>query len=152
MHAPRDMKNFKAVTYEELAKSNGYIYHLLNKDGKIVYVGSTTKIFTRLESHVREATKIFHLAKYWEVNRDDMLEIELEQIMHYNPIYNVTLPINNKYITFDKAKKTNSILKGKSIKIRKIMQNREWEFKRGCLEKEQWIEICQILNGETKHE
>lgn len=137
--------NFKEVFYLDFAEPRGYIYHLLNEEDRIVYVGQTISIFTCIEKHVREAEKIFYKIRYWEVPREKMTEIVVEHIVFFNPLYNVSLPANEKYCSYEKAKTIYRNLKGKWTKIRRIINQKEWELQRGCLLFFEWEAISKIL-------
>jgi len=122
----------------------GYIYHLLDENDRIVYVGQTSYIYARYASHLK-SEKCFKKIRFWEVPKEKMTEIEVEQIILHNPKYNFNLPVNDKWYSLEKFLKIDRIVKGKARKIGKILLQKDWEYTWGCLELFQWQEIAKIL-------
>ena len=79
-----------------------YIYHHLNKDNTIIYVGKTRKIIDRQSQHLSNASHISNehrsdisKIKFMKLNsRIDMDILELHYINKYKPIYNSQDKIN----------------------------------------------------------
>jgi hypothetical protein len=66
--------------------NNFYVY-CLYQDSKIVYVGSTTNLDSRLLSHSRQKT--FNKVKFCHVHSQEaMLDLEQYYISRYKPVYN----------------------------------------------------------------
>lgn len=105
-----------------LPKQNtGYIYKLLNEQGKVVYIGSTKNILQRISSHLF-SDKIFSAVQFLECPLEEMEIWETEMILDINPKYNNTIPANDKYKHYESYKKLNPLVKGKLIKLKKALK------------------------------
>lgn len=127
-----------------LSLGSGYVYHLLDEEDNVVYVGSTINIYQRYASHL-QSDKYFLKIRFWEVSKRDMFNIEAEHIIKLYPKYNSNLPNNDVWFSFEKYKKQDPFLKGKKSKANKIMRQKGWNYEFGCLKLEWWKEISKIL-------
>jgi len=81
------------------------IYFLI-KDGIIVYVGQSKKVFSRIEAHREDPKKDFDAACYFECKENELDIFERVLIQAFWPKYNTTY--NPAYVPFNyrKPKKT----------------------------------------------
>lgn len=69
--------------------SGCFVYYLY-RGVDIVYVGSTSSLYTRVSSHLN--TKDFDSYSFFEVNEDERFDIEAREILKYLPVMNKSLP------------------------------------------------------------
>ena len=96
-------------------KNTFVVYFLLKKE-KVVYIGSSENFLVRLGSHLKD--KDFDSYHFVELrNKEEMLRVEAENIIYYNPLYNKGLPESFVTLTYLK----NYLLKkGYRIDLRQI--------------------------------
>ena len=91
--------NKLSSVYDRVGKTTPVIYFLLN-NGKIVYVGSSKKVKTRVKTHISRGLKVFDDFIIEETNDEEMKQKEKEYIEKhkpkYNKIYNEDSTINQK--------------------------------------------------------
>lgn len=71
-------------------KSGYYIYFLFD-DSEIVYVGQTSALLSRIQTHL-DLNKIFSYISIIEAQRKELTELEQFYIYAFNPKYNATKP------------------------------------------------------------
>lgn len=83
-----------------------YVVYFLNSSDDIVYVGKKTGTMHDVELYVIErAEKYFSIAYYVEIiEYDDLDDALAERILAFEPIFNKTLPTNNRFISINQAK------------------------------------------------
>lgn len=81
------------------------IYFLI-KDGVIVYIGQSKKVFSRIESHKDDSKKEFDSACYFECKEEELDTFEKVLIQAFWPKYNTTY--NPAYIPFQYRKPKKS--------------------------------------------
>ena len=104
-----------------LLKTRGIYFLIKNKE--IVYIGSSDYIQQRIIAHNKKEKinfDYFSIKKYIMVTDEKLRLIEAEYILNYKPIYNKTIPKNNKYIPISKIKKQLGITKPKTKKLLKF--------------------------------
>lgn len=84
---PPELSNFPVKEYF-LGSAKPCIYFLC-RDDRIVYIGKTLNINSRLGAHV--SLKGFDRVFYMEVDKEDLDRIEKELILYYDPELNKTL-------------------------------------------------------------
>lgn len=89
-------ENFTELKDEPLV----FIYFLL-QDDEVVYVGKTTRGYSRIIDHYHSA-KIFNKVYYITCAEEDLDELENYYICKYNPKYNKTLNLKC-YTSFSSA-------------------------------------------------
>lgn len=142
-----DFANFNEITYTPPKKGLGYVYHLFNTDDMLLYVGHTTNIYIGIGKHILNKKCVYKI-KYWEVPLLELTNIVAEHIIKFNPPLNKVIPQNNKWMLFSTYIRINPVVKGKAVKIKKILKEKGWEYQRDCLMIHQWEEIANILLGE----
>lgn len=80
-----------------------FIYHLI-LDGKIVYVGRTTNLKSRLAAHHAFGKK-FDSARFYHVPADNAGNAEASDIMTIKPPLNKSIPKNDLFISLSSFKK-----------------------------------------------
>ena len=104
-----DRKKLKSIRNKQSNKSftssinidsfNSYFLnpciYFLNLDGKIVYIGETISLMTRISQHVNEAAKVFNNFSFEPCSGSDKerKSIEAKLIRRHKPKYNV---VHNK--------------------------------------------------------
>ena len=136
--------NFKEIIPEVPMVDHGYVYLLINNQEKVVYAGSTKNIYARLNNHLK-SEKIFYKIRFWEIPLSKMIDTEVDLILSLNPLYNVSVPTNDFWLTLSSYIKINPIVKGKAIEIRKILHRKGWQFRHNHLKIEQWHEVARLL-------
>ena len=77
------------------------IYFLINED-EIVYVGQASDILNRVYFHAKDKSKVFDSFSFVDIDNDaDFNAIEAEYIFRFGPMYNKSMPKNDKYKSFD---------------------------------------------------
>lgn len=79
------------------------VYHLIDSNGMVVYVGQTRSLKSRLTGHLSK--KDFSSFLFYECNREDLNENEAIDIVKLNPPLNETLPSNTVLKTAYQLKK-----------------------------------------------
>lgn len=62
--------------------------YLLYKDDKVVYVGQSTNVNTRIKTHLSQGLKDFEKYIWFECEKDDLVKVEKEYINKFKPFYN----------------------------------------------------------------
>lgn len=75
------------------------IYFLI-KNHNIVYVGSSSHLFTRIKSHITENKKDFDSFSYVVCEEQDRLLLESKYILKYLPKYNESIPCSHENINY----------------------------------------------------
>lgn len=70
------------------------IYHLISDD-KVVYVGKTTSIINRLNSHYCQNLKVYDSVEFFDVDSSVVDLTEYAEILKHQPKYNKVLPVFN---------------------------------------------------------
>ena len=88
----KDNLHYKLVSNKFQLKFNYYVYCLIEKN-KIVYIGQTTNVVSRIKQHIKEGTKDFdswNVVKKvpYGVTADELLDYEKYYIKLFNPKYN----------------------------------------------------------------
>jgi|GEM_PF-2730943 len=73
------------------------IYHL-KQGSKVVYVGQTKNIKSRIAQHFYRNDKEFDGIEFFDCDIDMLNDVEAREIVHYNPIYNKSLPSSSIYM------------------------------------------------------
>jgi len=82
------------------------IYFLIN-DNEIVYVGQNINGgLERVNAHAKLGKKKFNYYTIIKCDYKNMNEIEAEYILKFEPIYNKIIPVNSKYKSLVKIKKS----------------------------------------------
>lgn len=81
------------------------IYFLI-KDGVIVYIGQSKKVFSRIEAHRDDPKKDFDTACYFECKEEELDAFEVSLIRAFWPKYNTVH--NPAYIPFNYRKQKKS--------------------------------------------
>ena len=79
------------------------VYSLLDDLNKVVYVGKTTRLKTRLYEHIMDG-KGFLSFSYAVCDAGNATKLERDEIIKHDPILNKSLPRTEKYKTIDQAK------------------------------------------------
>jgi len=79
------------------------IYYLI-QDGVIVYVGQSKNIRKRIASHIVEGKKKFDSYSFFPAEKENLNQLELDEILEHNPIYNSCLLQNDIYKNADQIK------------------------------------------------
>jgi hypothetical protein len=127
-----------------LKKGFGYVYHLLDENNNILYIGSTKLIYNRIEQHIKSKKNIRKVI-FWPFPWDQLLVEEANQIIKYKPPLNLVLHSNGNWMSKETFQKKNPIVKGKSVKIRHLMSKHGFYKEMGCLTLEQWEIIAKEL-------
>lgn len=111
------------------------VYFLI-KDNEIVYVGKTENGFARIMTHIREKEKIFDSYAIFPVGKELLEQVEINNILHYRPIYNKNF-FSSFYVGISTINKKCCEKFGtrKMKLIKKVLQN---------LEKNNTIKIIRI--------
>lgn len=78
------------------------IYHLKQGD-KVVYVGQTKNIKSRIAKHFYSNDKEFDGIEFFDCDEEILNDVEAREIVHFNPIYNKSLPSSSIYMKEDEA-------------------------------------------------
>lgn len=79
------------------------IYYLL-RGNRVVYIGQSTCIINRVSNHFVARKKRFDRFTYMNAPTHMLNELELKEIITYNPEYNKSLPRNNIYASMGMLK------------------------------------------------
>ena len=128
-------------------KDYGYIYHLLDENDQIIYVGQTLNIYSRLSSHILNGKKFIKFFLY-EYPCKDLCAQEAKHILKHSPKLNLLLPPNSGWYSFNAYKKINPFMKGKKTKINNLIKKLgiSWDFK-NYLHESSWLIISNALRG-----
>ncbi len=63
--------------------------YFLKKGNKIVYVGQSADIGSRIKAHKQDGTKKFNNYTYIECKKELLMQTEEAFILQYSPIYNI---------------------------------------------------------------
>lgn len=74
------------------------IYFLLQCD-RVVYVGQSTCVPSRIQAHALSKQKLFDRWNYVSVSTEVLNDVEAHWIMEIKPLYNNCLPPNNIWVT-----------------------------------------------------
>lgn len=92
-----------------VGKTLAGIYVLFNRS-RVLYVGQSTNVFTRVATHLRDFNKDFDaytlVAQFEGVDINDM---EAEAIMALQPLQNSVLPSNSKFVSVPSLKTSYSV-------------------------------------------
>ncbi len=83
-----------------------YVVYFLNTSDDIVYIGKKTGTMHDVELYVLErADKYFSIAYYAEIIEfEDLDDALAERILVFEPIFNKSVPANNRFISINQAK------------------------------------------------
>lgn len=96
----------------------GYIYYLIdevNGIDKIIYIGQTRDMYSRMNAHSKK--KNFKKILYKEVPGNLLNEYEAYEILKYLPIENKTVPKNNHWYSLDEANSFHPFVYQKRVKF-----------------------------------
>lgn len=122
-----------------------FLYFLYNYEDQLIYIGTTTDPYIRLKTHAKSKNVLY--MKVWAIPIFHRYEIEASYIRLYRPLNNISIPPNSVWKTYHFMKKTYPQLKGKRIRIKKILKSKGWEWPYESLLIEQWKEILSNLEG-----
>ena len=102
--------NIERLTRLELSENPG-VYHMLAREGEILYIGKATSLKARVNSYFRgiknrDRRKLEMLTQVWDIQTfecDTPLEaalLESDEIKKWNPPYNLLLKKDNRRIIF----------------------------------------------------
>ena len=98
-------------------KRNSFIYFLI-KDNEIVYVGQTKAGLSRIFQH---NDKKFDSYSIIECEQSELDELENEYIIKFNPKYNKTINLTDRFISKANAtRKTNGVILNRMKKKRNL--------------------------------
>ena len=80
------------------------IYLLVCDIAGVVYVGQTTALKARIRQHANSEKK-FDRFEYQPCHIDSANQMECENIVKYNPVFNTALPPNNSHVQITTLKK-----------------------------------------------
>ena len=96
----------KQAEYRRVNRTSGYIYRLIKSD-VVVYVGQSHSEKTmkgRIHTHSGgELKKDFDRWDFYKVTGSSLSEAEALEIITEKPIYNKSIPHNDRYMTIKKA-------------------------------------------------
>ena len=138
-------RNFLELQIPENLPDCGYIYHLLDERGKILYIGQSKKLLARIGQHVSEKVIPFKTCQYFICDLALISDVATEEILTHWPPYNRQIPPNSNYFSLECYKKINPILKGKSIEVRKILKTLQIEDRHGYIHIKDITKICEEL-------
>lgn len=98
-----------------------YIYFLYDGFDQVLYIGQTKNLYTRMGFHLDSKPNVKKI-KYFMVSDEHSSEIEAELILRHSPIYNITIPTNNKYSSIERFQRKYICLKGKTNLIKKTLR------------------------------
>ena len=119
----------------------GYIYFLFDDKNKLLYVGQTIYLESRVFNHLKNNEIPFSKCKYIECERCEMNEIEFEFIVVNSPPYNGPPPISRKWFSLDQAKRKFPNFKGKISLLKKELKKLQAENFHGYYRLEDLISI-----------
>ena len=123
----------------------GYIYYLLFHDNEVMYVGQSKNVFSRIGAHLSSGVIPFFMFRYFEVLPHEMNDIEAEEIIKYRPRYNNSIPSNNTFFNLEQMKSKYPIMRGRDIKIHRIIEDLEIKSTFGYISISDWSVIHKIL-------
>ena len=82
------------------------VYRLINDDGIVIYVGSTSSPSNRIYAHSRSDKEFSTIEFTVYPSFHDLAKNEALQIIEYAPILNTTVPSTPELITLKKAQET----------------------------------------------
>lgn len=126
--------NLKYLTIFPLVQGIGYIYHLIDEFDKVIYVGQSINLYSRIGCHLKD--KKFSKVRFRSVNINEMDDEEVRDIIFYQPILNDRVDRNSILHSFNHYKLIYPRLKGK-----------KWIFKNAC----KTLGISQPLPGYYYH-
>lgn len=132
--------NFEEIIFKSPPVGCGYIYHILNSYDEIIYIGQTRNIYSRIGSHSRTKDNIYKI-RYWPCLFEELSNREADEIIKFDPILNSSLPTNDFWFSLESHKKIYPILKGKTSRIRKILQKNNIRFFKGVYLHKDHIEL-----------
>lgn len=142
---------FEEFIFPPQEEGMGYIYHLLDDQNRILYIGKTNNLLQRIGKHWGDKVIPFVRCRYYSVINSDLDLAETQEILHHNPQYNKSIPSNQIYFSYERYKKINPLVKGKSVKVRKAIKHLNIKDINGFIHFEDWKIICHFLeNGATK--
>ena len=111
--------------------------------GEIVYVGQSRNVFHRIGLHGANEEKVFDSYSIIECEPQDLNDLEAELIVRFAPMYNVTLPLNNSWITLSHLRNSSPL---KLPTIRRSIKNRCIKDTNGYY---RIADVAHILRGEV---
>jgi len=132
----KSYKELNEITKNRLIVIRG-IYFLWIEN-KIVYVGQSNNIISRVNTHFNDNKKNFDSYNYVEISYEkveNLNNIESYYIHEFQPIYNSSLPVNDYYKSIHQIKKElglnlniiKSYLKTKGLPLRKFYKLSDFE-------------------------
>lgn len=127
------------------------IYYLINDEGKLLYVGRTKNILQRIGTHWGNKLIPFTKCKYFFVKNEDASAIETEEILTHSPPHNLSIPPNERHFSYQRYKKINKVIKGRYIRVKKLIKELGIKDLNGFIHLEDWKTICSIISEEKKN-
>lgn len=143
---------FEQINIEEIIRAakkipktlcdTSVIYFLLDK-GEIIYVGQTKQLLARLAAHMTDKT--FDSYAAFPVPASEANDAEAAMIVRFNPPLNKGVPVQRRYVSYDRLKRLYGLPKKKV----QALIGKECFVISGVLYVEMNEEKYSILKGET---
>jgi len=96
------------------------VYYLI-KDKEVVYVGKSMNVYGRISVHISERTKDFDRFYVRPCKQNELSDLELKEILRFQPRYNASLPSNDRWFN---ARQLKDILNLNGVQIKKIIREK----------------------------
>jgi hypothetical protein len=144
-HLPLDLIDF---TIPKIDTEKGHIYFLFDDDDKLLYIGQTIQMESRIITHLKNNVIPFSKCKYILCKRNDMNELEFQFIVINSPPYNGPPPPSQIWISTDQVKRRFPNFKGKICLLKKMIKLKKLESFHGYFRIKEISDINQELFGD----
>jgi len=103
------MKTHDEIISESISLSNRTGIYFLIRDGRVVYVGQSVDVWSRIAHHAGANRHIFDSYAFEPCSRDELNDLESEYIMALKPVGNMGAPLSERYATLKMIKRLKGI-------------------------------------------